>query len=332
MAAHHGLLPPPEGPGYLGLPTNILLGLPLRGLSEPAFVAAWVLFDALCVVLAVALLFPVLEPLPALARAAAVAGAAGFPAVFAELAAGQRGGPLLLLAAVAIRTAGRPGVAGALIGAAASLKLYPGAMLLGLPRARAIAAAAAAAAVLVLAAFAPLGGPLFYLQHVLLPALQPSDADCGITSVRSLWMRLLGGEAYWWIGPGGGLVEVRSPIHLPLAGEALTVLTQVTLVATAVWTAWRRGFGTPYALAITFALGAVVPGEVFPYQYLPLLPLLVMLLAAGFRDRRWGSVIALAACLAAFLPPPCSIPFPNLWTLGGVGLFALGAASARTSR
>ncbi len=329
IAAHHGLLPPPQGPGYLGLPTNILLGLPLRSLDETAFVNAWVLIDAACLVAAAVLLMRLLEPLSPLARAAGWASAAAFPPVFAELDAGQRGGPILVLAVLAMRLARRPGLAGALAGAAASLKVYPAAMVLGLPRARFLAAAALTAAGLLALAFLPVGGPAFYAQHVFLPALSPNDADCAIDSVRSLWARSVGGEPYWWIGGPGALVRVQSPIHLPLLAQVLTYLTLAVLVASAVLAARLAGWGTPYALAVTFALGALVPGEVYPYQFLPLLPLIVMVLTAAVTRRRWGVVLALAASLLAFVRPPCEMPFPNLWTVGALAAFAIGAGQYR---
>lgn len=332
IATHHGLLPPPQGPGYLGLPTNILLGLPIRALPEPAFVAAWVVFDAGCLVAALLLLLQLLAPMPRLALAASVAAGAIFPPVFAELQAGQRGGPILLLAVLAMRHARRAGLTGVLVGAAASLKLYPGAMVLGDLRPKMVAAAAAAAGLLLLAAFAPLGGPLFYVQHVLFPALQPSDADCAITSVRSLWMRALGGEAYYWIARDGHLVRVQTPVDLPALAQLLAYATELALVGVALWAARRAGFASPNALAVTFALGAVVPGEVYPYQYLPLLPLVLTAVATGFGERRWLLLGAVAAGIAAFVPTPCSIPFPNLWTLGGLGLFVIGAAAVATSR
>lgn len=306
--------------------------MPLRGLSQPAFVAAWVVFDAACLLAALVLLLQVLAPLSRLGLAASVAAATAFPPVFAELQAGQRGGPILLLAVLAMRFASHSALAGALAGAAASLKLYPGAMVLGDLRPRMVVSAAITAALLLAAAFAPLRGPLYYLQHVLVPALQPSDADCAITSVRSLWMRAIGGEAYYWIGPSGSLFRIRTPFDLPALGHLLTAASALALVAVAVWAARGAGFGSARALAVTFALGAVVPGEVYPYQYLPLVPLLLMVVVDGFRDRRWRVLAAAAVCVAAFVPTPCSIPFPNLWTLGGLGLFGLGAATARTRR
>jgi hypothetical protein len=34
--------------------------------------------------------------------------------------------------------------------------------------------------------------------------------------------------------------------------------------------------------------------------------------------------VALAAALALLLRPPCDLPVPNLWTLGALGIFAVG--------
>ena len=323
IRAHGGLLPPPDGPGYLGTAPNLLLGLPLAFLPERWFVVTWTALDALCLGAAVWLLLRHLRP-TRLGAAVALLATVAFPPVFAELAAGQRGGPLLLLGVGAmLLAASRAGWAGALAGSAAALKLYPGAMVLGAPRPAFVGAAAIAFVALVAAAYAPLGGPAFYVQHVLLPALSPSDADCAIDSVRSLYMRAVGGERYAWAGPGG-LAYVGSPLHLPAVAVALTYLTDIALVALAVLTARRVGLGSPGALAITFALGALVPGEVYPYQFLPLLPLVLLLATGAVRERRWRVLALLGLAGAGFLRPPCDMPLPNLWTLSGLAVFGLG--------
>lgn len=323
IVSHHGLLPPPDGPGYLGTAPNLLLGLPLAWLPERAFVAAWTALDALLLGLAVWLLLRHLRP-GRLAVAVAVLVTVAFPPVFAELAAGQRGGALLLLGVAAmLLAAARPAWAGAAAGVATSLKVYPAALVLGAPRAAFAAGLGVALAAVTLIAFAPLGGPGYYVQHVLVPALSPSDADCAIDSVRSLWMRAVGGEPYAWASPAG-LAYVRSPIHLPLLAGALTYLTDAVLVIVAVAAARRAGFGTPAALAITFALGALIPGEVYPYQFLPLLPLALLVAVTAVETRRWRVLALLGIACLGFVRPPCETPLPNLWTLSGLAVFAVG--------
>lgn len=323
IASHHGLLPPPDGPGYLGTAPNLLLGLPLAWLPEKPFVLAWTALDAVLVALAVWLLLRHLRP-SRLAVAVAALVTVAFPPVFAELAAGQRGGPLLLLGVAAmLLAAARPAWAGAAAGVAASLKVYPAALVLGAPRAAFVAGLAVAFAAVTLVAFAPLGGPGYYAQHVLVPALSPSDADCAIDSVRSLWMRAVGGERYAWASPGG-LAYVRSPIQLPLLATLLTYLTDAVLVVAATVTARRVGFGTPGALAVTFALGALIPGEVYPYQFLPLLPLALLVAVGAVETRRWQVLAVLGVACLGFVRPPCDTPLPNLWTLSGLAVFAVG--------
>jgi hypothetical protein len=221
-----------------------------------------------------------------------------------------------------LTAASRPAWAGAAVGAATSLKLYPLGLLIGAPRAAVAAVAGAVFAGCWLLAFAPLGGPQFYLQHVLAPALSPSDADCAIDSVRSLWMRAVGGESYAWAGPGG-LTYVTSPIHLPAVATLLTYATDLGLLVAAAWGARRVGLMTPPALAYGFALGALVPGEVYPYQFLPLLPLALMLAVGAVERRRWDVLALLGIACLGFVRPPCDTPLPNLWTLSGLGVFGL---------
>ena len=314
IRAHQGLLPPPEGPGYLGTAPNVWLGVPFGFLPDPAGVAAWTVFDAACLVAAVALLarragFGRLE----VAVVAAIT--AYFPPVFAEVSAGQRGGPLLLLLAASVN-AGRAR-AGAFAGLGAALKLYPGAMLLAIPFLRAWTVAGAVFVATWLVTFAPVGGPIAYVTGVLAPSLTPSDADCAIVSTRSLWQRVVGGEPY-----STGASFVTYPLHLPALAAGLTILTIVAAVAAVLLLA-RRAPASPPALAAAFALGAIVPGEAYPYQLLPLLPLLLLAAADLVKERRWGGLAVLLAATAGMVRPPCESPFPNLWTVSALAVFAV---------
>jgi hypothetical protein len=315
-------MPPPQGPGFLGPATQIVMGAPLAWLPLPAFELAWLAVDAAALAASVWLLLRRLRP-GRLALAIALLLTVAFPPVFAELVADQRGGPILLLAVVAMVTAAsRPAWAGVAAGAATSLKLYPVGLLVGAPREVIVGVAAAVFVGAWLLAFAPLGGPQFYLQHVLAPALSPSDADCAIDSVRSLWMRAVGGETYAWAGPGG-LAYVRSPIHLPALAIGLTYASDLGLLVAAAWAARRVGFLSPGALGFGFALGALVPGEVYPYQFLPLLPLALMLAVGAVEHRRWGVLALLGIACLGFVRPPCDTPLPNLWTLSGLAVFGV---------
>jgi len=77
-------------------------------------------------------------------------------------------------------------------------------------------------------------------------------------------------------------------------------------------------------MALGFGLGALIPGEVYPYQWLPLLPL-VLLLAMRSLDlaRPWPLALLLVALLG-FVRQPCELPFPNVWALAGLAVYALG--------
>ena len=121
--------------------------------------------------------------------------------------------------------------------------------------------------------FIPLGvdGAVFYYQHVLLPSLASNNPDCAYDSVRTLFMRTIGGEPF--LQPtGDGYRMVSSPLHLSGLALALSYSSAVMFAAGAAWAAWRSGWNPAYGMAVGFSLGALIPNEVWPYQWLPLLP------------------------------------------------------------
>jgi hypothetical protein len=319
-AEARGRLPLPEQ-GLLGPAPQAFLAAPFGLLSETWGVYLWIAVDTACLAVAAWLLIRRLPPLP---RAVAAAVGALFPPGWAELAAGQRGGAIVLLSVGAmVVVAARPVLAGALAGTGASLKYYPLAMALGRPRAAFVSALGGAFALLTVLAFLPLGGVVDYLRRVLLPALAPNDPECAIVSTRGLWMRWVGGSTWEWLPPGGPQF-LRSPVQLPALATAGYLATDLALVAATVWAARRSGWHPAYGLALGLGLGALLPGEVYPYQVLPLLPLLLLVVGMAVRARRWAPLLALAPALALLLRPPCDLPVPNLWTLGALGIFAVG--------
>jgi Protein of unknown function (DUF2029). len=232
--------------------------------------------------------------------------------------------------------ASRPALAGAVGGLAAALKYYPAAMVIGTAPGHRIRYAVGLSAVLVLvtvASFVPLGlgGAVFYFQHVLLPSLASHNPDCAYDSVRTLFMRTIGGEQY--AQPSiSGYVLVTSPLHLPAVALALSYVSALVFAAAAAWAAWRSGWNPAYGMSIGFALGALIPNEVWPYQWLPLLPLVLLLVVRGIERRRFGTLAVLGILLLGFYRAPCDLIFPNLWTLAAIGIFVLGVWENRLFR
>jgi len=263
--------------------------------------------------------------------------AAYFPPLFADLVAGQRGGVLLLGAMASIwLERNRPALAGAVGGLAAALKYYPAAMVIGpRPQHRVRYALALGVALLVvtIASFIPLGigSTLFYYQHVLLPSLASHNPDCAYDSVRTLFMRTIGGEPFARAG-GTGYVIVTSPIHLPVVAIVLSYVSALLFAAGAAWGAWRSRWNPAYGMSLGFALGALIPNEVWPYQWLPLLPLVLLLVVRGVERRRVLTLVLLGVFLLGLYRAPCDLFFPNLWTVSAIAIFVLALWENRLFR
>ena len=71
-----------------------------------------------------------------------------------------------------------------------------------------------------------------------------------------------------------------------------------------------------------------MPTEAFPYQFLPLLPLVLVVATRAIALRRLGTLLAITVCLLGFAPQPCDLLFPNLWTVFALALFVVCLASA----
>jgi hypothetical protein len=294
-----------------------------------AGVQVWTFADAAAMLVALGVLYRVLAIRHPIGRPAFWLVAGYFPPLFADISAGQRGGVLLLGAMASVLfEATRPALAGAVGGLASALKYYPAAMLIGVRpehRVRYVVALVAVLVLVTVASFVPLGfgGAAFYFQHVLLASLASHNPDCAYDSVRTLFMRTIGGEPYAQPS-GSGYVIVTSPLRLPVVALGLSYLSALLFAGGAIWAAWRSGWNPVYGMSLGFALGALIPNEVWPYQWLPLLPLVLVLAVRGIEQRRFGLLALLGILLLGFYRQPCDLIFPNLWTLAAIGIFVLG--------
>ena len=337
IARFHIIAPPGGLDEFVSPPPLAALAAPVALLPKFVAVQVWTGIDAVAMLLALLLLYRLVASRHPLARPAFWMVAAYFPPLFSDLVAGQRGGVLLLGAIASISLeANRPALAGAAGGLVAALKYYPAAMVVGTRPEHRIRYAVALAAVLVIvtvASFVPLGlgGAVFYFQHVLLPSLASHNPDCAYDSVRTLFMRTIGGEQYAQ-PTSTGYVLVTSPVHLPAVALALSYTSALVFAAAATWAAWRSGWNAAYGMSMGFALGALIPNEVWPYQWLPLLPLVLMLVVRGIEQRRFGSLAVLVILLLGFYRAPCDLIFPNIWTIAAIGIFVLGVWENRLFR
>jgi hypothetical protein len=337
LARLHIIAPPGGLDAFVSPPALAALAAPVALLPKQIGVQVWTGIDAIALGVALFLLYRVLGSRHRLAQPLFWLAAAYFPPLFADIVAGQRGGILLVGAMASIwLERNRPVVAGVVGGLAASLKYYPAAMVIG-PRPKnrvRYAIALAVALVLVTAtSFVPLGvgGTLFYFQHVLLPSLASHNPDCAYDSVRTLFMRTIGGEPF--AQPGGtGYVIVSSPIHLPGVALVLSYASALLFAAGAAWGAWRSGWNPAYGMSLGFALGALIPNEVWPYQWLPILPLVLILVVRGVERRRVTTLVLLGFFLLGFYRAPCDLFFPNLWTISAIAIFVLALWENRVFR
>jgi len=337
LAKLHIIAPPGGLDAFVSPPPVALLAAPVALLPKDVAVGAWTGIDAVALIVALFLLHRVVASTHPLAAPIFWLVAAYFPPLFADVSAGQRGGILLVCATGSIwLERSRPSLAGALGGVAASLKYFPAAMIIGprpAHRVRYAVVLGVAALLITALSFIPLGpgGAVFYYQHVLLPSLGSYNPDCAYDSVRTLFTRTLGGEPF--AVPGGTqYVIVSSPIHLATLALFLSYASAVAFAAAAAWAAWRSGWNSAYGMALGFSLGALIPNEVWPYQWLPLLPLALLVVVRAVEARRFVTLGVLALCLLCFYRQPCDLFFPNLWTVGAIGIFALAVWENRFFR
>jgi hypothetical protein len=321
-------------------PTQTLMAVPFSLLPPPVDVWVWVATNALMAAIGLYWIFRAISPRAPWALPVYVLTLLCFTPLFEDIRLGQRGGSLLLLAGAAmLAVRARPALAGALTGLATTIKFYPAAMLLSIaPRQwmRFTAALAAAAAIIFALAFIPFGSPLFYLAKVLIPAAAGNTTvsrDCFQNSTSLLYGRLVGGQG-WSVGNDAGVWHTVTlfPWHLPWLAQALTYVTVAALFAGTIWAARRSGWAQPYSMSLAFSLGALVPAEVFTYQFIPLLPLTLVLVLKATHLHRWAAVAIAVAALYVLVSSPCALVFPGLWTIAGLAIFVTAAAEARRFR
>ncbi|HXC76587.1 MAG TPA: glycosyltransferase family 87 protein [Candidatus Acidoferrum sp.] len=337
LAQTHVIAPPGVLAAFVSPPPVALLAVPVALLPQNVGVEVWTAIDAIALVSALLFFYRRLAITNRLAQPAFWLIAAYFPPLFADVSAGQRGGVILLGAMASIGfESSRPALAGAVGGLVGALKYYPAAMVIGTrPAHRVRYAVALGVVVLVvsLLTFIPLGagGAVFYFQHVLLPSLASHNSDCAYDSVRTLFARTIGGEPY--LAPSGnGYALVTSPLHLASLALVLSYASAVLFALGAAWAAWRSGWNPAYGMALGFALGALIPNEVWPYQWLPLLPVVLLIAVRAIERRRWLTLGLLGVCLLGFYRQPCDLIFPNLWTLAAIGVFVLALWENRLFR
>lgn len=305
LLRHTGLVPDPRDE-FLAVnahpPASVLLALPFAPLDPSDAHLAWNLVNLPLVALAAWLVVRELGYRPGW-RGAVIAVALGLPCapLFDQVMFGQFNALLvvLLAAAWAADSRDRPWLAGACVGVAAAVKLFPAFVALYFVAAgRWRAAAAAVAAFLGMNAVAAgvLGADAFraYVQDVI-PAVGGMNAGVWKNvSLGSFWTRALAPLPQSRIAPAP---------DFPGAALALTLVSQLAVVGAAAWAAWAgRGTaaGRDRAFAAACAGMLLLAPTSWPHYFLLLavpVGLLVARLPAG--PGRW----AMWACLAVMWLP-----------------------------
>jgi Glycosyltransferase family 87 len=318
-------------------PPQLLIAAVYALAPDPVGAYLWVATNIVCAAIALFLLFRLIRRIHPSTAPIFCLLVICFTPLFEDIRLGQRGGLLLLLGVGSMTSlvASRPRVAGALAGLATALKFYPGALVLGVQPRRhwsyGVSLLATAVAVLGVS-FIPFGSPLLYFSKVLLPGITWNgyrDHDCFQNSTQLLFARVVGGEKFSLIDQSGTWRTVTLvPWHLIQLAAILTDVSLVLIIAATLWAVWRSSWSQPYALALCFSLGTIVPGEVFTYQFLPLLPLFVLVFMKALEGRRVGLLLTMAGAEWILLVSPCSLPLPSLWTVAALAIFAVAVYMA----
>jgi hypothetical protein len=317
-------------------PPQILLAVPFATLPDDTGVWAWAAANGLMAVAGLFFLYRAIQPRRARALPIYVLIALCFTPLFEDIRLGQRGGALVLLAGLAmLLVRSHPTLAGVLTGLGTSIKFYPAALTLsvgGRQWLRFAGATFATAATVLAVSFIPFGSPFQYVTRVLLPVAAGSAGgtkDCFQNSTPLLFSRLVGGEPFTRVTASGVWTTVAMvPWHLPSLAHVLSYLTIGALVAATVWASRRSGWAQPYSMSLAFSLGALIPGDVYTYQFIAVLPLALVLLLGAVERQRWLIVAVAGLAVLTFESSPCALVVPGLWTIAGLALFAAAAIEA----
>jgi hypothetical protein len=322
-------------------PPGILIAIPFTFFAPPVDVWSWVVANGLMALAGLVMIYRAVAPRHRWSLPISVLVVLCFTPLFEDIRVGQRGGPLMLLTGAAMLTVRRhPAWAGLLAGMATSIKFYPAALALSVgPRQwwRFTGAMVAVASVVLFVTFIPFGSPVLYLTKVLIPVSIGGSAaathDCFQNSTPLLFSRLVGGTSFSLIDKAGVWKDVTLvPWHLPWLAQLLTYLTIASLVVGTVWAAWRSGWAQPYSMSLAFSLGALVPGHVYTYQFIPILPLTMVLVLRTIETQRWGVVALAGIADLVLINSPCALVFPGLWTVAGLAIFAAAVTKAALFR
>ena len=317
-------------------PPQLLLGAVYALVPESLGPSLWVVTNLAAAVVALVVLLRMLAMFHPAAQPAFWIVVFCFTPLFEDLRLGQRGGLLLMLAVLAMATIRtRPWLAGVLGGLGTSLKFYPGALIFGVePRKqwRFVASLIGSSIAILGVSFIPFGSPIFYLTKILIPSIgwqNSGQHDCFQNSTPLLFARVVGGESFTVGDPQGDWHSVTFvPWQFPTLATILTVATLAGILACTFWAVWRSGFAQPYSLALCFSLGTLLPGEVFTYQFLPMLPLQLVVFMQLIRHKKLGSWLVLGAALWVLIASPCALPLPSLWTVAAIAVFAVAVFHA----
>jgi len=317
-------------------PPQILMAVPFGRLPGDTGVWLWVATNAFMAIAGLYFLYRAIGSRDSRTLPIYVLVTLCFTPIFEDVRLGQRGGALLLLAGLAmLLVRSHPTLAGVLTGVGASIKFYPAAMAIsvgGRQWLRFAGATFASAATVLAVSFIPFGSPFQYVTRVLLPVAAGSAGgtkDCFQNSTPLLFSRLVGGEPFTRVNAYGVWTTVGLvPWHLTVLAHVLSYLTVATLVAATVWAASRSGWAQPYSMSLAFSLGALVPGDVFTYQFIAVLPLTLVLLVRAVDQQRWLIVAIAGLAVFTFESSPCALLVPGLWTIAGLCLFAAAAIEA----